>query len=562
MPILRQPAPPPGIPAGIAPMRKANASTSQMPCKHFAQGSCSKGDKCDFAHDQKQQGHEAPKTRGAPHETPPVDEARKVLLEALNDAWPGQDFIDIFAKTAARICIQQAFVLGKTTPYVQQVVHAPNMGTHLHKCGVGMVRGTLQQMLARPEVKPHFKMVMVGKNQPPAILCLLANAFCGHPSKVVNDIVEQTYLEEPNMPAPYMMPPSIPPRSSFVKTAADKHAVESDGVSEASNASRTAATAALSASAPQDIPSAASRQPEETPEPMPAVNDARMKLVMAVAQGPACEGQGGASVVRRAINYACLAKGFMGASPEDATPQHGPYLYKLQSVPVSLVGEHTRGIMDSFGYGGTKTVNVPAAPPRTSTSLNAWGSASVPTVGMQSEAIPDGNADATSQASGDASSVTSNTEKRRAGSVTADDETVLEASGAHGNTTHTEAPHTHSGLQIKMVASVADANAALRHIGMCDWIAVGCEGDLSKKGRICLIQVYAAPVCFIFDMVTIDHSVRAALISGLKQVLEDNSVIKIMHDCRRPAAAIRYQLQINLCNVFDTQASADFLLFD
>lgn len=84
------------------------------------------------------------------------------------------------------------------------------------------------------------------------------------------------------------------------------------------------------------------------------VNDARMKLVMAVAQGPACEGQGGASVVRRAINYACLAKGFMGASPEDATPQHGPYLYKLQSVPVSLVGEHTRGIMDSFGYGGVQ----------------------------------------------------------------------------------------------------------------------------------------------------------------------------------------------------------------
>lgn len=77
-----------------------------------------------------------------------------------------------------------------------------------------------------------------------------------------------------------------------------------------------------------------------------------MKLVMAVAQGPACEGQGGASVVRRAINYACLAKGFSAASPEDATVQHGPYLYKLQSVPVSLVAEHVRGIMDSFGYKG------------------------------------------------------------------------------------------------------------------------------------------------------------------------------------------------------------------
>lgn len=82
------------------------------------------------------------------------------------------------------------------------------------------------------------------------------------------------------------------------------------------------------------------------------VDDARTKLVMAVAQGPACEGQGGASVVRRAINYACLANGFSAAAPEDATPQRGSFSYKLQSVPVSLVAEHVRGVMDKFGYGG------------------------------------------------------------------------------------------------------------------------------------------------------------------------------------------------------------------
>ena len=197
-----------------------------------------------------------------------VDEARKLLLEALNDAWPGDDFIEIFAKTAARICIQQAFVLGKTTPYLQQVVHAPNMGTHLHKCGVGMVRGTLQQMLARTEVRPYFKMVTVGKNQPPAILCLLANAFCGHPSKVVNDIVEQTYLEEPNT-APYMLPPSIPPRSSL-QPGADTHTA-SDSSSEASNASRTTEPAEVPASPPENMPSIAPHQPEEDSEPLPGV---------------------------------------------------------------------------------------------------------------------------------------------------------------------------------------------------------------------------------------------------------------------------------------------------
>ena len=54
-------------------------------------------------------------------------------------------------------------------------------------------------------------------------------------------------------------------------------------------------------------------------------------------------------------------------------------------------------------------------------------------------------------------------------------------------------------------------------------------------------------------MITSDRSVKAALISGLKQILEDDTVVKIMHDCREPAAAILYQLQINLCNVFDTQ---------
>lgn len=199
-----------------------------------------------------------------------MDEARKLLLEALNTAWPGDDFIEIFAKTAARICIQQAFVLGKSTPYLQQVVHAPNMGTHLHKCGVGMVRGTLQQMLARTEVRPYFKMVTVGKNQPPAILCLLANAFCGHPSNVINDIVEQTYLEEPNLPAPYMLPPSIPPRKSFAKPGADTH-TDSDSASEASGTSHTAALPEVAASPPRPTPSIAPRQPEEDTEPLPAV---------------------------------------------------------------------------------------------------------------------------------------------------------------------------------------------------------------------------------------------------------------------------------------------------
>ena len=177
-----------------------------------------------------------------------VDKARKVLLDALSDAWPSDEYVDVFARTAARICIQQAFVLGKTVPYEQTIVHAPNMGTHLHKCGIGMVRGTLQHMLAKPEIQRYFKLTVWPKNTPPNILCLLANVFCGHPSDLVNDIVEQTHLVEPGVDKPYVLQASIAPRSSFsTRPVLDKNA-DSDSVSEASSSSHTSVPAEVASS--------------------------------------------------------------------------------------------------------------------------------------------------------------------------------------------------------------------------------------------------------------------------------------------------------------------------
>jgi len=70
-----------------------------------------------------------------------------------------------------------------------------------------------------------------------------------------------------------------------------------------------------------------------------------------------------------------------------------------------------------------------------------------------------------------------------------------------------------------------------------------------------VMQVYAAPVCFIFDLVAVDPKTRETVVSGLRQVLESDSIIKVMHDCGKPAAAVFYQLGIRLCNVFDTQVA-------
>ena len=44
-------------------------------------------------------------------------------------------------------------------------------------------------------------------------------------------------------------------------------------------------------------------------------------------------------------------------------------------------------------------------------------------------------------------------------------------------------------MQIKLVRTSEHAHAALTHIGMCDKIAVGCEGDMTIAGQMCMIQV-------------------------------------------------------------------------
>ncbi len=63
------------------------------------------------------------------------------------------------------------------------------------------------------------------------------------------------------------------------------------------------------------------------------------------------------------------------------------------------------------------------------------------------------------------------------------------------------------------------------------------------------MQVLAGAQCYIFDMLQQD----SVIIGELRNVLQDSSVVKVMHDCRQDSAALFYQAKIKLNNVFDTQ---------
>ena len=83
-------------------------------------------------------------------------------------------------------------------------------------------------------------------------------------------------------------------------------------------------------------------------------------------------------------------------------------------------------------------------------------------------------------------------------------------------------------------------------------MALDIEGvDLSRDGQISLVQVAVSPkLCFLLDL--LDKPRNHPLIAWLRCLLESTNVLKVVHDCRMDADALRHLLDIELCNVHDT----------
>lgn len=64
-----------------------------------------------------------------------------------------------------------------------------------------------------------------------------------------------------------------------------------------------------------------------------------------------------------------------------------------------------------------------------------------------------------------------------------------------------------------------------------------------------LLQIQAQATSYILDALIAQEGVM----QNLKALLEDKTVVKVVHDCRQDSAALYYQKGIKLGNVFDTQ---------
>lgn len=82
-------------------------------------------------------------------------------------------------------------------------------------------------------------------------------------------------------------------------------------------------------------------------------------------------------------------------------------------------------------------------------------------------------------------------------------------------------------------------------------IAFDCEGEcLSRIGKLCLMSVATRTTTYLIDVKVLK---TLPFEKGLKEILEDSNVKKLMFDCREDSDALYHQFNVKLDGVLDIQ---------
>jgi len=76
---------------------------------------------------------------------------------------------------------------------------------------------------------------------------------------------------------------------------------------------------------------------------------------------------------------------------------------------------------------------------------------------------------------------------------------------------------------------------------------------LSRTGRLCLVQIASRTKAYLFDVIAIGEELFTA--GGIGPLLESETILKVVHDCRQDSDALYWQFNVKLSNVFDTQVA-------
>lgn len=89
-------------------------------------------------------------------------------------------------------------------------------------------------------------------------------------------------------------------------------------------------------------------------------------------------------------------------------------------------------------------------------------------------------------------------------------------------------------------------------------IAMGMEGKkLGRTGTLAWISVATSTMIFLFDMAKMGAS--KVFQEGLGDIIQNSTIMKVVHDCRAVEDLLHHQFKINFNNVFDTQAAEIYI---
>ncbi|MBN3304988.1 EXD1 protein, partial [Amia calva] len=98
----------------------------------------------------------------------------------------------------------------------------------------------------------------------------------------------------------------------------------------------------------------------------------------------------------------------------------------------------------------------------------------------------------------------------------------------------------------------------IMHIQTQKVIGLGADGvGISQHERLCWLQIATKNKVYLFDILLLG---ARAFKNGLSMIMENNRILKVVHDCRGISGTLHHQFGVNLANVFDTQV-ADVLFF-
>eukprot|EP00794_Sanderia_malayensis_P007561 gene7561-8399_t len=99
--------------------------------------------------------------------------------------------------------------------------------------------------------------------------------------------------------------------------------------------------------------------------------------------------------------------------------------------------------------------------------------------------------------------------------------------------------------------------SAIKFINEQRVIGLASDGEnISRSGQLSLLTIGSRKYTYIFDVYKMGSECFS---EGLKSVLENCSLLKVIHDCRSLSDCLYHQYQTNMFNVFDTQV-ADIII--